>query len=69
MPRIRMLSDVYVRPEPILRETTVYLKLHILASQMERLNYSKESNLQKVDQINKRLANLQYQCNKLKELL
>lgn len=58
MSRIKTLSDVYVRPQTLSKGSTVYLKLHILSSQIERLMFSKRSSLQRVKEIDETLSTL-----------
>lgn len=69
MVKIKTLSNMYIRPEPFIRETSVHLKLHILASQMDRLNNTKEACLNKVDQINKRLLSLKQRYSLFKKMI
>ncbi|OYO59684.1 hypothetical protein C8E03_11430 [Lachnotalea glycerini] len=69
MQKIKTLSHVYVRPEPIMSGASIYLKLHIIASQMERLENTKESCLNKIDMANQRLELLENRYNNLKNLL
>jgi hypothetical protein len=69
MQKIKTLSHIYQRPEPIMSGASVYLKLHIIASQMERLEATKEACMNKIDMADKRLELLEYRYNSLKNLL
>ena len=67
MSRVKTLSDVYVRPEPLLRGRTSYLKLHILTNQLERLSYNKNSIIERLEQIDRKLDHLNYHFSILKK--
>lgn len=69
MQKVKTLSNIYVRPEPLMRETSTFLNLHIVASQMERLNNNKAECLNKIEQINKRLERLGKRYNSLKKAI
>lgn len=66
MPRIKALSDVYTRPESINRESQVFLKLHIINNQIERLMYNKQKHIEQINHIDSILENLRvlYTSNK-----
>lgn len=68
MQKIKTLSNVYIRPEPIMSGTPLYLQLHIITSQMERLEATKENCLNKVELIDKRMEMLTKRYNELKIL-
>lgn len=66
MQKIKTLSNIYVSPEPTLNGTSLYLKLHIITNQMERLQYTKETCLKKIEMVDKRLGFLEQRKNILK---
>lgn len=67
MARIKTLSDVYVRPESLLRGRTAYLKLHILTNQLDRLKYNRNSILERLEQVDRKLEHLNYHYSMLKK--
>ena len=67
MTKIKTLSDVYIAPKSILREHTSYLKLHFLSNQLERLEKNKKSILERLEQIERRIQNLKYHYEQMKE--
>ncbi len=69
MQKVKTLSNIYVRPESLMRETSTYLNLHIITSQMERLKNNKKECFNKIDQIDKRLENLEKHYNSLKKAI
>lgn len=68
MKKIKTLSNIYIRPEPIMSGTPLYLQLHIITSQMERMEATKESCLNKVELIDKRMEMLRKRYKELKTL-
>ncbi|RDU24974.1 hypothetical protein [Anaerosacchariphilus polymeriproducens] len=69
MQKIKTLSHVYLRPDPILNGTSIYLKLHNITNQMERLEHTKETCLNRIDMADKKLELLEKRYNELKNLL
>lgn len=69
MQRIKTLSQVYFRPEPIKNEASMYFQMYIITSQMARLKNVKENCLNQIDRADKRLEMLQDKQNSLLRLL
>lgn len=60
---------MYLRPEVNMSGASIYLKLHIIASQMERLEHTRETCLNKIEITEKRMTLLEKRYNVLKDLL
>ncbi len=69
MQKIKTLSNVYLRPEPIMSGTPLFLQLHILSSQMERLKTTREGCLNKIVLVDKKMEMLEKRYNELKNLI
>lgn len=69
MQKIKTLSNVYLRPEPIMSGTPLYLQLHILSTQMERLHDTRENCLNKIELVDKKMEMLKKRYNELKNLI
>lgn len=69
MPRVKSLSDVYIRQQPIFHETAAYLNLYIVSSQMDRLKKNREAFVERIEQIDKRLNLLKNRCGIIKNAI
>lgn len=67
MQKNKSLNDTCIQRKSLSKETTVYFKLHVITSQIERLSHSKEELLNKLAQIDSKIDSLKYQYNLTKK--